>query len=425
MGVEADDLLIFQKRKPGTATVTAEKPNEIAGAKTSPKEEPVVVKDELPATNSMIKGIRFPAMKPAAQAASQAKPLPTAPVASPKSRFEELTPQPQLQAQPAPRVMTPEMPKVLLKSEVPPKPSEVNEKAPAPQPQPRLLKEDDYIKRLAARAEQELSAQHQKEKEEVEAARKTQAAMLSLQKAQAQTPPATRGKGSAPAETYVYQGNYNRTGQDNINAAVGQSCAYHPWREAYATCQICQRPFCFADIVKYKSNFYCLEDIDNITSKAHVKELTTGINVFQILAGLVTINVVVYLGYYALPSVTAMYQYITTIGFSAFITSVVSATFKYYLPLANASIIILSLISAFLIFTRSNKGFYFSVFVVLFTIVIVGYEFVNSDQQFLFYTSAIALIDLALLAYSRLSATAQARAEERTATVNFPRLESF
>lgn len=58
-----------------------------------------------------------------------------------------------------------------------------------------------------------------------------------------------------------------RTGAENRAMAKNLYCVAHPFRHAYMICDFCHRPFCFEDIVEYQKGFYCIEDMDKISTR--------------------------------------------------------------------------------------------------------------------------------------------------------------
>jgi len=213
---------------------------------------------------------------------------------------------------------------------------------------------------------------------------------------------------------------YTKVERESIGAAKGMVCVNHPWRPAYAICNYCKRPFCYADLVEYDGAFYCLEDIDKVTSEApNLKEL--GFNSFIAISSLFLLVNAAIMGYFIYPQAKFLVNYIGNVGFVGFLNSL---TYSYGLSFINLLVVIFSALAGLMLFGKSNRWFYLSWAINAFILVIVSYEYLTMNSAYLLAVSLIALLTIGTLSYSRLSKNTEeisAPQEE----INWPRVETF
>ena len=207
------------------------------------------------------------------------------------------------------------------------------------------------------------------------------------------------------------------------NADVqGMKCVTHPWRPAYAQCDYCKRPFCYADLVKYGQDLYCLEDIDNVSA-------VTGVPVygnvsFSHLAGAILIIGAFVLAYFIYPTAIFFLNTISAKGFSYFINTFVS-TYTY--QAINLSIMFFSFVFGLLLIAKPRLGFYPSLMLGVLALIALSYQYFNTGTDYFLLVTAIELAGLASLMYSRMSASTMDVTEQeiKPNDINWPRPEVF
>jgi len=212
-----------------------------------------------------------------------------------------------------------------------------------------------------------------------------------------------------------------KTEKDSMESAKGLMCVNHPWRPAYAICDYCKRPFCYADLVEYNNKFYCLEDIDKVTKNpggAGEAEM----NPFILAAGAIFIANAIILAYFVYPQIAYFTDQMTKIGLANFISTI---NYSYMLSLLNLIAVILGLSAGVVLFVKLDKNIY-SIFMGVVMLIISSYIYLISNALYLLAVTVIAFIAIGSLAYGRIpSGISTEEKELRPTDIEWPRLESF
>ena len=188
--------------------------------------------------------------------------------------------------------------------------------------------------------------------------------------------------------------------RQQMESAKGKSCANHPWRPAYALCATCSTPYCYADLMKHEGKFYCLADIDKVSTIQAKKAIETGISAFNYIASVLFIASAAVLAVATYPQVFYIAGAIAKSGALKFFGNL-SAT--YYIPLLNTALIFVSVIAAAAILAKSGKAFSFSLVVAMLFLMFASYEYLTSNVTYTMILTAIMLVNIPVLVYSRMS----------------------
>ena len=212
------------------------------------------------------------------------------------------------------------------------------------------------------------------------------------------------------------------SGKESIEEAKGRVCTNHPWRGAYAVCEFCRRPFCYADMIEYGKHFYCLEDIDKATSGA-VREKAQ-VNIFTRAAGVVFIIDSLLLLYFTLPQLEFIGISATKLSSSALLAAIGG---NYSIPLLNALLSVMGILAAILLFiSEDQRAIYLAGLVAAVVLIGVSYEYLNSYLYYTLLVSVIALVEIMLLTFGRVSSvTTSYSTDLGPPDVEWPRLETF
>ncbi len=215
----------------------------------------------------------------------------------------------------------------------------------------------------------------------------------------------------------------------DIAAAKGLACVNHPWRPAYAVCEICKRPFCYADTISYNGSIYCLEDIDKAGNKAI---LPGRLNLFAYLSAILFLSNSGILAYYLYP------QYGYILGTLRNIASAVQALSiggilaainpTYTILFLNFLMAVLSVIASLMMLTRSQKSYAASSIIITMMLLAFSYEYINSNIGYTFIVGAISFMNVIVMSLSRMSAAGYRIEEEKAPAdvgVSYPRIETL
>ncbi len=199
-------------------------------------------------------------------------------------------------------------------------------------------------------------------------------------------------------------------------------CTTHPWRPAYALCDYCKRPFCYADLVKYGQGYYCLEDIDNIS--AGTSAPSYGNTSFSHIAGIVLIAGALVLAFFIYPTLVFFVGTIASNGISYLVTTFLS-TYPY--QAVNLSIMFFNIVFGLLLLSKPRLGFYPGLVVGVLSLIALSYQYFNTGTDYFLLVTAVELAGLAALMYSRMSASAMEVTEQEIQPndINWPRPEVF
>ena len=211
------------------------------------------------------------------------------------------------------------------------------------------------------------------------------------------------------------------TAKNNIEAAKGLNCVMHTWRPAYSLCERCKRPFCYADLVKFEGNFYCLEDIDFVSGGKTAK--TYAKNAFSYAAGLsFFINALIFT-YFAYPTASFIVGDLLTSLSTSTLSLFVS---NYFFQIINIILALASFLSGIIILATYKRGFQFGAVMGVFTLMMSSYEYMNSSTSYLLLATAVSIASIAFLIYSRMSSVS-IKAEEHVEPndIEWPKPEVF
>lgn len=186
-------------------------------------------------------------------------------------------------------------------------------------------------------------------------------------------------------------------------AAKNLHCVWHPWRESYAICSYCHRPFCFEDTIEFNRTYYCLEDIDNVSANYNQRLSASGNNI-RILAGIILIFSFLTFFYFANAQVFYVLNYISKSGLPYFVAHINSS---YAFALFESVLVLMALFNGLLLFGNSIKSIYLGVIVCLSNVALFTYQYTSTGTFYLGLVATMVFVSLMTLLYSRTAAINQ------------------
>ena len=184
------------------------------------------------------------------------------------------------------------------------------------------------------------------------------------------------------------------TEKESRKAAKGLFCVWHSWRDAYAICDYCRRPFCFEDLIEQSGRYYCLEDI-NYAATMYNK----GYNLSAaLLAGMLLFIPIIIVIYLNNSTLINMLSYINNVGVQQFINApkilYVNTIFEFIISL-------LSFIAGLVMVIGSRRSAGFSIFssVLLFSFFI--YVYIQTHAMLPLFVAIVGIVAFFLIVYSR------------------------
>jgi len=192
----------------------------------------------------------------------------------------------------------------------------------------------------------------------------------------------------------------NLRAKESRKLASKMNCVIHPWRQAYAICDFCKRPFCYEDIMEYNGSYYCLDDIDKVSQeiRASLNVRYTRLSVMSSTMFFLVLLVFIYSqsGVIA-PLISGTLQY----GPSIYGAS--GSGLANLLAAASLLAAVLSFISGVMVIMSAHISFRVSAISGLFTVALFSYQYLNNGNLFYGAISALSFIGLVSLAYSRVA----------------------
>lgn len=189
--------------------------------------------------------------------------------------------------------------------------------------------------------------------------------------------------------------------QMSREAARGRNCVWHPWREAFAICTYCHRPFCFEDTMEYGNEYYCLEDIDSASSTYKEKLASTG-NTIGIASGILLMIGFITFFYFSNSQVAFVIGYLAKVGVPYFLMHL---NYSYAFALIDSVLMVLALITAILVFTQSTRSYMLGILVCLISITVFSYQYISTFTTYLILLDAVMLLGFMTLLVSRTAAS--------------------
>ncbi|MCL4380772.1 MAG: hypothetical protein M1331_00090 [Candidatus Marsarchaeota archaeon] len=181
----------------------------------------------------------------------------------------------------------------------------------------------------------------------------------------------------------------------NESAAAGSSSKYcfnHPWRYAYAICDICKKPFCFEDIVEYKHKHYCSSDIDKVSKTVYETNFIeySNLSYVSIISFFLTFFV---FSYYANEEIISIVDKI--IAKQILLPGLFNMTYVFLA--GSCALVFLQVVAAFLVLIRVKKSYMLSIGTSILSILLFMYIYLNSNASYYIYivgTTFLAFITL-------------------------------
>ena len=199
-------------------------------------------------------------------------------------------------------------------------------------------------------------------------------------------------------------------------------CINHPWRHAYAKCNYCKRPFCYADLVEYSGLQFCLEDASKAGTTPKSEPITP--NRFTYLSSLIFLGVSIAVLYYTYPQIGLLF----TTAYSGGIQSIpLLLTYSYAVVLFTTVFIALGIISSILVLSNSAKLYYASAMILVFMLLFFMYEYLTTattSSNYLFYVNIALFCNMLVLALDRFSYMGTS-SERATLLLQLPKIETL
>ncbi|MGC8572179.1 MAG: hypothetical protein ACP5LH_02790 [Candidatus Micrarchaeia archaeon] len=176
------------------------------------------------------------------------------------------------------------------------------------------------------------------------------------------------------------------------------ACVWHPWRQAYAICDYCRRPFCYEDLVEHNGLYYCLEDIDKVYNTKETELIKY--NNFRLLSSTFLFFVFFIFLYYNYNSIVAIPSEIQSIGMNAFFENMFT---PLGFMIAKTALVLLSLLTSFIITADLKKSFSITVIVCVLTALLFSYLYIETNTFYFIIIAMLSLASIVVLAYSKAS----------------------
>ncbi len=214
--------------------------------------------------------------------------------------------------------------------------------------------------------------------------------------------------------------------------ATNLMCVWHPWRPAYAICNYCHRPFCYEDLVSYNGNYYCLEDIDKVSTGNGPKGSSVFVSnssEYLLLGSILMILPIIVMAILASGQVSYLLEFIKTSGISALNSP---TNFSYLLLSISMIFVLLQFFGGILSFVNPKNGPKFGMFADILAIALFVYLSAAYMQLYTILIAIFSFFSILLIIYSIMSgspaeknATSYSTNTEDNIQSNFPNVGKF
>ncbi len=209
-----------------------------------------------------------------------------------------------------------------------------------------------------------------------------------------------------------------------LSVKKGDMCFNHPWRQAYARCSFCKRPFCYADLVGHSGMQYCLEDINHMEHS--VQKATISANRFTYVSSVLFLAGSLLLFYYTYPQFLLMLTQVQLSGLSIFIYNI---SYINFIVIMSSAFVILGIVSSISILAPSRGRFFLSALMLLAMLLFFPYEYLSSSStyygNYLLYVTIIVFVNMITLVMSRFGYEGRISEKKLMDQVEWPRIETF
>ncbi len=156
------------------------------------------------------------------------------------------------------------------------------------------------------------------------------------------------------------------------------SCVAHPFRQAYAICAYCHRPFCFEDIIEFQKDYYCIEDIDRVTEH-HQERLTSEYSASSLITSFILTACFVLFLYYSHDQLMYIIGLIAAnpVGFAG------TVSLAYAVSLASLVVAVLGLGAAVYILLGSRQSHVMASALSIMAVMLFTYQYVSTGTEYL------------------------------------------
>ncbi|MGI0100638.1 MAG: hypothetical protein ACREBH_02890 [Candidatus Micrarchaeaceae archaeon] len=207
---------------------------------------------------------------------------------------------------------------------------------------------------------------------------------------------------SADKQHASKKGTTAQRGRLSREAAKGHTCVWHTWRQAYAVCAYCHRPFCYQDTIEFNKEYYCLQDIDNISSKYKETVESSGTAVSVIAGILLMVSFLIFI-YFANGQLIYILEYVSKVSLPYFTAHM---NYSYALALLSGLLVLIGLADAIMIFVQARSSFIVGIILCLISVVVFSYQFTSTGTAYLGIVAAIMFMSFIGLLYSETAAGA-------------------
>ncbi|MDE1860109.1 MAG: hypothetical protein KGH72_00130 [Candidatus Micrarchaeota archaeon] len=229
--------------------------------------------------------------------------------------------------------------------------------------------------------------------------------------AQAEQPPAPLAKPAAPisaaplSESKSVAAAKTAT-EKQRNVPKNAKCINHPWRAAFAKCEICNLNYCYAEIMLFNGKYYCIKDIDEASIRApsakkqSLNRLSLGSSLIFLAIGMVML-------YYMYQQMAFLFgSFIQTVSTATAIPAEFMALYNlissYDIPVLNILIGFLSLAAGLLLFRPGRKVSTFAAIVCGMGLIFISYQYFSSPSFYILNKSNIYLVAMTFLLFINL-----------------------
>ncbi len=205
----------------------------------------------------------------------------------------------------------------------------------------------------------------------------------------AQKPPIPEPEDKEEAEVHVLPRNLTKT--QCIDAAKGMKCINHPWRDAYALCNYCKMPFCYAETVEGKGSYYCANDIGKVQEEMEVNASYAASHILIRVSAMLMLLALAIWAYSIYPQIIFLYN---NEAISGMVMSLFHSIGYSSLYVVNAALIVIAALLTLALLVLPDRVVKAVEAAGIILLVISAYEYYISPVSYLLIANLVILISI-------------------------------
>ena len=190
------------------------------------------------------------------------------------------------------------------------------------------------------------------------------------------------------------------SGKESRRIGEHMTCTWHPWRQAYAICDYCRRPFCYEDLVEKDGLYYCLDDIDKVTNIREAE--LSKYNSFRVVASSALFLIFAIFLYYNYNMIATLPTRLQSMGLNNYFENIFN---PITVQIIEVFLVVFGLIVSLAVAADIKKSLQLTLVSGIASMLFFGYEYIKTSELYLGLIALLSFIAVVAIIYSKTSYT--------------------